>query len=335
MSRGNGVLLIAAEATEAREGTMEYTGSAQDESPTPNNGMAKIPPLNIEDIDNLKILTDKKVLEIVSGDIVDHILTDEYLRDSIGTKPGTYYRDLVFALIQIRLPEDEAKRDWREILRHKYLLSEKLGRNVGIHVATLDYYSNIKKQIAFPKIVDAREYLDTASRALTDDLTKAYNRRFFGEQMNRLFQQTRDEGGCFSLIMFDLDYFKQYNDINGHIQGDIALIETVRILHAVCSLDSAVCRYGGEEFMVLLPGHPIDAARRIAEDIRQAVYDYRYVNERALPGGRLSASLGVTSYRPGVASAQQMVAEADGAMYRAKNKGRNRVEIFPLAERVP
>jgi diguanylate cyclase (GGDEF)-like protein len=87
--------------------------------------------------------------------------------------------------------------------------------------------------------------------------------------------------------------------------------------------------------MVLLPGHPIDAARRIAEDIRQAVYDYRYVNERALPGGRLSASLGVTSYRPGVASAQQMVAEADGAMYRAKNKGRNRVEIFPLAERVP
>ena len=178
-----------------------------------------MPDLNIEDIDNLKKLTDKKVLEIVSGDIVEHIQTDEYLLDSIGTKPGTYYRDLVFALIQIRLPEEEAKRDWREILKHKYILSEKLGRNVGIHVATLDYYSNVKKQIAFPKIVDAREYMDTASRALTDDLTKAYNRRFFSEQLNRLFQQARDEGGCFSLVMFDLDFFKQYNDINGTHPG--------------------------------------------------------------------------------------------------------------------
>jgi diguanylate cyclase (GGDEF)-like protein len=174
--------------------------------------------------------------------------------------------------------------------------------------------------------------MDTASRALTDDLTKAYNRRFFSEQMNRLFQQARDEQGSFSLVMFDLDYFKQYNDINGHIQGDIALIETVRILHAVCSLDSAVCRYGGEEFMVLLPGHPLREARRTAENIRQAVYDYRYFNEQALPGGRLSASLGVTSYRPGVASAQQMAGEADSAMYRAKNNGRNRVELFPGVE---
>ncbi len=311
---------------------MENKDSLPEGASSPVNGASKIPELNIEDIDNLKILTDKKVLEIVSGDIVEHIQTDEYLLDSIGTKPGTYYRDLVFALIQIRLPEEEAKRDWREILRHKYFLSEKLGRNVGIHVATLDYYSNIKKQIAFPKIVDAREYMDTASRALTDDLTKAYNRRFFNEQMNRLFQQTRDEGGCFSLVMFDLDYFKQYNDINGHIQGDIALIETVRILHAVCSLDSAVCRYGGEEFMVLLPGHPIGEARGIAENIRQAVYDYRYVNEQALPGGRLSASLGVTGYRAGVASAQQMAQEADSAMYRAKRNGRNRVEVFPGAK---
>jgi diguanylate cyclase (GGDEF)-like protein len=141
-----------------------------------------------------------------------------------------------------------------------------------------------KNKLLFPKIVDAREYMDTASRALTDDLTKAYNRRFFSEQMNRLFQQARDEQGSFSLVMFDLDYFKQYNDINGHIQGDIALIETVRILHAVCSLDSAVCRYGGEEFMVLLPGHPLREARRTAENIRQAVYDYRYFNEQGVAG---------------------------------------------------
>ena len=163
--------------------------------------------LNIEDIDNLKKLTDHKVIEIVSGDIVDHIQDDEYLLDSIGKKPGSYYRDLIFALIQIRLPEDEAKRDWKEILKHKYILSEKLGRNVGIHIAVLDYYTNIKKKMTNPKIISAHEYLDTASRALTDDLTKAYNRHFFDDEFRRLFVQARTMGRVFSMIMLDLGSF--------------------------------------------------------------------------------------------------------------------------------
>jgi diguanylate cyclase (GGDEF)-like protein len=284
--------------------------------------------LKINDIDNLKKLTDSKVIEIASGDIIDHIQDDEFLLDSIGKKPGTYYRDLIFALIQIRLPEDEAKRDWKEILKHKYTMSEKLGRNVGIHVASLDYYTNIKKKIGFPKIVDAREYMDTASRALIDELTKGYNRHFFDDEIKRLFQESRSLGTIFSLIMLDLDHFKMYNDLNGHIHGDIALIEVVRILHAVCSLDDAVCRYGGEEFAVLLVSQPLNLAIKTAENIRQAIYDYRFVNEQSLPGGRLSASLGVTSYREDIASPLHMIEEADVALYRAKNGGRNRVKAF-------
>ena len=310
----------------------ETSNSVPDGAEVPLGSLQNESQLNIEDIDNLKKLTDKKYIEIASGDIVDHIQDDEYLLDSIGKKSGTYYRDLIFALIQIRLPEDEAKRDWKEILKHKYILSERLGRNVGIHVATLDYYTNIKKQIAFPKIVDAREYVDTASRALVDELTKAYNRRFFDEEFRRFFLQARSGGKIFSLVMLDLDNFKIYNDINGHIQGDIALIETVRILHAVCSQDSAVCRYGGEEFIILIPGLSLEAAAKTAEDIRQAIYDYRFVNEQALPGGRLSVSLGVTVYRDAIQEPQQMVEEADAALYRAKNEGRNRVKTFIPAD---
>ena len=284
--------------------------------------------LNIEDIDNLKRLTTRKFIERVSGDIVEHIQDDEFQLESIGKKPGTYYRDLIFAIIQIRLPEEEAKRDWRDILRHKYLLSEKLGRNVGIHVATLDYYTNIKKKFISPKIVDVHEYVDTASRALTDDLTKAYNRHFFDDEFKKLFMQAHTTGRGFSLIMLDLDHFKIYNDLNGHIQGDIALIETVRILHAVCSKDDTVCRYGGEEFTILLAAQPINLAFKTAEHIRQAIYDYRFVNEQLLPGGRLSASLGVTTYRSDIAQPQDMIEEADVALYRAKNGGRNRVKVF-------
>jgi len=284
--------------------------------------------LNIEDISNLKKLTDEKFIAIASGDIEEHIQSDEHLLETIGKKPGTYYRDLIFAIIQIRLPEEEAQRDWKEILKHKYTMSEKLERNVGIHVATLDYFTNIKKKLVNPKIVDVNEYVDTASRAITDELTKAYNRRFFEYESRKLFTIASSAGRVFSLIMLDLDHFKMFNDLNGHIQGDIALIETVRILHAVSSQGDTVCRFGGEEFAILLPTQTLNLAMRTAENIRQAIYDYRFNNEQLLPTGRLSASLGVTCYRDGISSFNEMVEEADNALYRAKNSGRNRVKAF-------
>jgi diguanylate cyclase (GGDEF)-like protein len=284
--------------------------------------------LKIDDIDNLKELTEKKVIERVSGDIIEHIHDDETTLNTLGKKRGNYYRDIIFALIQIRLPEEEAERDWRAILSHKYVMSEKLGRNVGIHVATLDYYTNIKRKLIHPKIIDANEYADTAERALTDDLTKAYSRQFFEQELKRLFVLAKTSGQLFSLIMLDLDHFKIYNDVNGHIKGDLALIETVRILHAVCSPDDTVARYGGEEFAILLLNQRMDMALKTAEHVRGAVYDYRYVNEQALPGGRLSASLGVTTFRPDMRAPLEMVEEADVALYRAKNSGRNTIKAF-------
>ncbi len=284
--------------------------------------------LKIGDIDNLKKLTEARWIEIASGDVESHIQSDEYNLDTLGKKPGTYYRDIIFALIQIRLPEDEAKRDWKEMLKHKFLMSEKLGRNVGIHVAALDYYTNIKRKIISPKIVDVHDYVTTASRALVDDLTKAYNRHFFEEEFKKLFGQAKSAGTVFSLIMLDLDHFKIYNDLNGHIQGDLALIETVRILHAVCSPDDTVTRYGGEEFAILLPNQPLNLSLKTAENIRGAVYDYRYVNEAQMPSRRLTASLGVTAYRDALNSTIAMIEEADAALYRAKNAGRNQVKAF-------
>ncbi len=284
--------------------------------------------INLDDIDNLKKLTEKKVIELASGDIVTHIMDHENMLKELGKRPGTYYRDIIFALIHIRLPEAEAKRDWDEILKHKYTMSETLGRNVGIHVATLDYFTNIKRQITSPKIITAREYADTASRAITDELTRAYNRRYLDEEFKRLFVLAKTSGDAFSVIMLDLDHFKVYNDINGHIGGDLALIELVRILHAVCSADDIVARYGGEEFVVMLPNQGQEQAVEKAEHIRSAVYDYRFVNEQDLPQGRLSVSLGVTSYRADIPTPADMLEEADVALYRAKSGGRNRVKVF-------
>ncbi len=288
--------------------------------------------ISLNDIDSIKELTEKRVIEQASGDVVTHILDHENSLIEIGQKAGSYYRDIIFALIHIRLPEEEAKRDWDEILKHKYTMSETLGRNVGIHVATLDYYTNIKRRVLSPKIIDAQEYVDTASRAITDELTRAYNRRFMEEEFRRLFTLAKSQGKQFSLIMLDLDHFKTYNDLNGHITGDIALIELVRILHAVCSSEDTVARYGGEEFVILLPGQGLSQAVEKAQNILTAVFDYRFVNEQDLPNGRLSVSLGVTSYRSDIRGSAEMLDEADVALYRAKNEGRNRVKVFLKGE---
>jgi len=281
-----------------------------------------------DEIDNLKRITHNKVIEIASGDLESHVENDENTNDLIGKKSGNYYHDIIFALVQIRLPEEEAARDWKEILKHKLTISEKLGRNAGIHVAALDYYINIKRRVFNPKIIDANEYADTASRAITDELTHAYNRYFFEGELRRLFTFAKINKKAFSLLMLDLDHFKAYNDINGHIKGDIALIQTVNIFHAVCGSNATVCRYGGEEFTVLLPDCELEEAVRIAENIRKAVYDFRYVNEHQLPGERLSISIGITSFREDLKAAEDIVEEADAALYRAKRAGRNRVKTF-------
>lgn len=284
-------------------------------------------PVSIDEIDSLKELTDTQEIEIASGDLAAHVRS--YESTLRGRKKDTYYHNIIFALVQIRLPEEEAKKDWNDILKHKYTMSEKLGRNVGIHVATLDYYTSIKRYVRRPKIIDANEYVDTASHAITDELTKTYNRRFFNGELDRLFKYADAFKTTFSLLMLDMDYFKNYNDINGHIKGDIALIESVRIFHAVCGSKATVCRYGGEEFAILLPERPLEKAVSIAGNIRGAIYDYRFVNEQLLPKNRLTVSCGVVEFRKDFSSAKDMLDQADKALYRAKNNGRNRVVYVP------
>jgi diguanylate cyclase (GGDEF)-like protein len=284
--------------------------------------------IDIDDIDNLKEITEKKVIELASGDLAMHFQDDARTLQEQMKKTGTYYQDLIFALIHIRLPEEAAKRDWNEILKHKYTMSETLGRNIGIHVAVLDYYTNIKRKVLNPKIMDAQDFVDTAAMAITDELTRCYNRRFLEEEFKRLFVMAKNAAQPFALIMLDLDHFKMYNDINGHIKGDIALIELVRILHALCTNEDVVARYGGEEFVVLLPGQSLSQAVDKAERLRKGVFDYRFLDEQHLPTGRLTVSVGVTSYRDDIEKPSEMLEEADVAMYRAKNGGRNRVKVF-------
>ncbi|MBL8025588.1 MAG: GGDEF domain-containing protein, partial [Fibrobacteres bacterium] len=200
---------------------------------------------------------------------------------------------------------------------------EKLGRNVGIRVATLDYYTNITRQMASPVIVDMAEYSKTVKDSITDPLTFCYNRRYFDYVLNHRFSRSAESGKTFSLLMLDIDYFKHYNDNNGHLMGDFALIEVSRILHVISRRGDIVARWGGEEFAIVLPDLNADGAVILAEKIRAAVDDFRFPNEQSLPGKRLTISIGAAEYSPAMKNANEIIKAADTALYRAKHEGRN------------
>jgi len=274
-------------------------------------------------LDEAEII-DEDIIGVESGDIVNRIELAEKHNKIKNLYNESFYSDLIFILTNVRLDEKTAREDWRSILRHKKHVSEKLGRNVGIRVATLDFYTNINKQIVSPKIIDMKEYTKTVKESITDSLTFCYNRRYFDYIIKHYCLVARESDKALSLCMADIDFFKQYNDHNGHIAGDLALIEISRILNAVTAKTDLVARYGGEEFCIIMPSTGLDQAWEKAEQARIAVQDYRFTREQDLPGKRLTLSLGVAALANG-GGHLALIQRADEAMYAAKRAGRNAV----------
>ncbi|MES2640767.1 MAG: diguanylate cyclase [Myxococcota bacterium] len=177
-----------------------------------------------------------------------------------------------------------------------------------------------------------KSYLDLlASRAQVDGLTGLWNRAWFDEQLAAAVSRTRAEGGCFCLILFDVDHFKEVNDRFGHPFGDRALQAVARHVGAVIRGTDAFCRYGGEEFAVVLPDADVGAACRVAERMRGALLDLGLCQDgHAVP---VTASFGVASSAlfDGVArwGLDDLVQAADRALYTSKSAGRDRVTRAP------
>jgi diguanylate cyclase (GGDEF)-like protein len=156
-------------------------------------------------------------------------------------------------------------------------------------------------------------------------LTGLYNHRHCTEEMEDEFERATRYGTPLSLLMIDLDHFKTFNDENGHLAGDAALKTVGRILSEALRAVDTLGRYGGEEFVAVLPQTGEDAARRTAERLRRIVESHDF---GAGPSPRrITASIGVACHPGcGARSALELLKQADLALYRAKEAGRNRVE---------
>ncbi len=159
----------------------------------------------------------------------------------------------------------------------------------------------------------------------TDDLTGLYNHRFFIQQLSRELERLKRYPSALSLLMIDIDFFKQYNDTNGHLAGDQALKATGLLIQRGVRQTDIVARYGGEEFVAILVNAGKEVAGEIGERVRRNVAGTHFPNGHLQPNGNFTVSIGLATHSPGL-TLTDLLRQADDSVYRAKKRGRNRVE---------
>ncbi len=164
-------------------------------------------------------------------------------------------------------------------------------------------------------------------QAIRDPLTGLFNRGYLDETLTRELARADRDATPVSVIMLDLDHFKYVNDMHGHAAGDLVLKELGKLLRQQSRISDIVCRYGGEEFLALLPGMPLDVAIRRSEQWRSAVEGMRVTCEGNEV--QVTVSIGIAMYDHH-SDRDELLKSADKALYAAKDKGRNCVAVWVM-----
>ncbi|BAZ20472.1 diguanylate cyclase with PAS/PAC and GAF sensors [Kalymmatonema gypsitolerans NIES-4073] len=195
-----------------------------------------------------------------------------------------------------------------QLTQAKQLLATTVAEHIALALANLKLRETLKNQ------------------SIRDPLTGLFNRRYMEESLEREIRRAERKEQPLGVIMLDVDHFKRFNDIHGHEAGDIVLRELGEFLKSMIRGSDIACRYGGEEFIVLLPEAPLKITELRADQMRSGTkhLNLQYRRESL---GAISLSLGVASYPQHGNTAETVIRAADAALYQAKTQGRDRVVI--------
>ena len=215
-----------------------------------------------------------------------------------------------------------SKRIWKGILEH----AKDGGHSYFADVTIVPILSMDGEIMEFIHIGhDVTELVDRTERlkqlSTTDILTRVYNRMAFNDFLDAELQRARRYKSGMSLIMFDIDHFKSVNDTYGHLVGDEVLKALVKVVQLSVRKMDILARWGGEEFMILVPESTAEAAHELAQRLRKAIEAHDFSTKE-----KITVSIGVTPYRDGDC-ADSIITRVDNALYKAKENGRNRIEI--------
>ncbi len=188
--------------------------------------------------------------------------------------------------------------------------------------------ARVKTQVRKKRYLDAlRSRLDQSMElAVTDQLTGLHNRRYMQNQLDQFVKRANMGGGPVSVLLCDLDKFKRVNDVHGHDVGDEVLQDFAKRLQANVRPADVACRYGGEEFIVIMPDTPHDTAMAAAERIRYRIEDEPFIVANGFKSLDVTMSGGVSTTFPPDDEVHQLIKRADEALYKAKDNGRNMIQ---------
>lgn len=261
-----------------------------------------------------------EALEILSGRVPALIILDQQLPDMSGLelldriKADNAWR-FSSVIIVSALDDLETKVQGIDGGADDYLLKPVDHRELQARVR-----ANLRKHSLQHKM--QHDLQRAFQRATTDSLTQLYNRQYFDDAMRKVMAEARRYECKFSLLLLDIDDFKTVNDTFGHVVGDHVLQELARVMKNQSRESDIVCRYGGEEFTVLLPFTAITGAAVLAERVRAAIAEHVFPE---VDGRQVTVSIGVTEGRRAESDISMIVARADEALYQAKKQGKNQV----------
>jgi len=277
--------------------------------------------------------------------ILGNILRDDYqlffatsgeqaLEQAQARRPDLILLDVVMPAMDgyevcRRLKADEFTRDIPVVF--VTAMGEEKNEEDGLEAGAIDY---LVKPVSPPIVrMRVRNHLELKRRgdlleelSYVDGLTGIANRRRFDERLDNEWRRSRRSGAPLALLMIDIDHFKHFNDHHGHLAGDDCLKSVAHLMaQELVRPGDVIFRYGGEEFTCLLPDTDLEGAMRVAERLRAAVAEGHPGSGGA--NGGITISIGAASHLPEASeSASSLIDAADQALYRAKERGRNRVE---------
>ncbi|MFH0920221.1 MAG: GGDEF domain-containing protein [Fibrobacterota bacterium] len=263
-------------------------------------------------------------LDLVSAFAGDRPLSEseETLLAELKISHGQcFYSDLLYSVTHQSFPPEDAEEVWNKILRHKYSMSVLMKRNIRITVASLDYLSNLTSELEGATVIGEEQITDIVQLTLHDGLTGLFNHAYCFQTIGvELARYTRYKT-LVSLMMIDIDDFKELNDRDGHQEGDRILALIGSIIKTTARELDVCCRYGGEEFALILPSTDATEAGVLAERLRTEIASRL---QGVLP---VTVSIGVASCGKEIRTPQTFVKKADDALYQAKRNGKNQVVV--------
>lgn len=243
----------------------------------------------------------------------------------IGTKKEAC-RIILYNLVQLNFSKDEACTYWNAIINHAEKMQTSLGRKIGLATAACDYFSTIRPYLNNPKLIEFSRFEETLKSAHQDFLTGLLSRKAFQSSFEQEISRAKRHNHNISMIFFDLDNFKNINDTYGHLAGDEVLKGVGKVLLDSKRKEDVACRFGGDEFIILLPETNKLMGRLVGKKLLDQINSLIVCHEDKKIS--VACSGGLASFPQDSRDGQDLMSCADQALYQAKSRGKHDLNLF-------